>query len=44
MPKQYWHCPDCGGNFDPGETCDCGKYEETPYNEEEYFNERETPE
>lgn len=23
MSKQYWHCDDCGGNFDFGEKCDC---------------------
>ncbi|MDD3288397.1 MAG: hypothetical protein PHX43_05260 [Alphaproteobacteria bacterium] len=23
MSKQYWHCDICGGNFDPGEKCDC---------------------
>lgn len=20
---QYWTCPDCGANLDPGEKCDC---------------------
>lgn len=23
MPRDYWHCPTCGGNFDHGEKCDC---------------------
>ena len=23
MPKDYWHCPTCNGNFDHGEPCDC---------------------
>jgi hypothetical protein len=24
MPKShYWYCPNCHGNFDPGEKCDC---------------------
>lgn len=23
MSKQYWHCGECGGNFDLGEKCDC---------------------
>ena len=27
MSKPYWHCDDCGGNFDHGEKCDCCKYE-----------------
>jgi hypothetical protein len=23
MPRDYWHCPVCNGNFDHGEKCDC---------------------
>ena len=23
MPRDYWHCNKCGGNFDHGEQCDC---------------------
>ncbi len=23
---QYWTCPDCGANLDPGEPCDCKKH------------------
>lgn len=26
--KYFWHCPDCNGNFDPGERCDCHHREE----------------
>lgn len=21
--RDYWYCPDCKGNFDHGEPCDC---------------------
>jgi hypothetical protein len=28
--KPYWHCPDCGGNFDYGERCDCPREETKP--------------
>lgn len=24
---QYWTCPNCGANLDPGERCDCEKEE-----------------
>jgi hypothetical protein len=36
MSKYYWHCPECEGNFDHGESCDCG-HEESPseYTEKE---------
>lgn len=27
MSKSYWHCPECGGNFDHGEKCDCAEME-----------------
>lgn len=30
MSKQYWHCPECKGNFDHGESCDCKKLEPGP--------------
>lgn len=30
MSKQYWHCPECKGNFDHGESCDCKKHEPGP--------------
>jgi hypothetical protein len=23
MPRDYWHCSECNGNFDHGEKCDC---------------------
>ncbi len=23
MPRDYWSCSTCGGNFDHGEKCDC---------------------
>jgi len=25
MPRDYWHCNKCDGNFDHGEPCDCQK-------------------
>ena len=27
MPKDYWHCDKCNGNFDYGEPCDCKEEE-----------------
>lgn len=27
MPRDYWHCPDCNGNYDHGEKCDCDNNE-----------------
>jgi len=26
----FWHCPDCGGNFDPDEKCDCDPPKHVP--------------
>lgn len=28
--RDYWYCPRCDGNFDHGESCDCGKEEANP--------------
>lgn len=27
---QYWTCPECGANLDPGEKCDCEKNKKCP--------------
>ena len=26
----YWTCPYCHSNLDPGESCDCQKYNDKP--------------
>ncbi len=32
---QYWTCPYCGNNLDPGEKCDCREREEELKKQEE---------
>ncbi len=27
---QYWTCPECGANLDPGEKCDCEEQKNAP--------------